>query len=42
MLPFVSDDVESVDDGIWSSRPAFITACCAIDFKDDISSDNTS
>lgn len=37
-LPLSVDDDDDGDAGRWVSKPAFKTACSAIDFKDDIGS----
>lgn len=43
IIPLDSVDIDtvSVDDegGIWFSKPALTTACCAMDFKDDMDSE---
>lgn len=38
LLPLSVDDDDDGDAGRWVSKPAFKTACSAIDFKDDIGS----
>ena len=45
ILPLESVDIDtvSIDDeeggGIWFSKPALTTACCAMDFKEDMDSE---